>query len=339
MILLQLRKLLRVRLTMSNEELFLKNGQLVSEAVWRRRLDLLRAKVASLPDVPVDTLIEELEAALIAAMKKRLPASGERVGIFFSGGVDSTFIAFLCQELGALFTCYTAGYHDAELAVPADILAAREIASELTFDHVEKIYDTYAAKELFAALVALFGHPANNTADVDAQYLVTLGVAAVVYAAHGARQHNEHIFFSGLGSEEIFAGYERHAKVLADGGDVDAECWQGLYGMWQRDLLRDAKLATELGFTVATPLLDEDVIVAAMRLPASVKISTEYKKIILRQIAEKMGMPQQFAWRKKKAAQYGSKFDRALSVLAKEHGFQFKREYVASVIEQVLVAK
>ena len=59
------------------------------------------------------------------------------------------------------------------------------------------------------------------------------------------------------------------------------------------------------------------------------KINEVEKKIILREIAEEfLG---EFAWRKKKAAQYGSCFDKAIGKLAKQHGFEFKKDYLESL--------
>src|SRR3989338_2010006 len=129
----------------------------------------------------------------------------------------------------------------------------------------------------------------------------------------------------GLGSEEIFAGYERHDRAK----DINKECWQGLKQMWGRDLVRDFALAKSLGITVKTPFLDKELIKYAMMLPGSWKIVKDEKKVILREIAEEF--LDRFAWRKKKAAQYGSCFDKAIGKLAKKNGFQFKKDYLESL--------
>jgi len=67
----------------------------------------------------------------------------------------------------------------------------------------------------------------------------------------------------------------------------------------------------------------------AMKLPAEWKIIDGKKKVILREVAEEfLG---EFAWRKKKAAQYGSCFDKAISKLAKKNGFNLKKEWLDSL--------
>jgi len=134
-------------------------------------------------------------------------------------------------------------------------------------------------------------------------------------------------FFGGLGSEEIFAGYNRHDKSE----DINEECWKGLNQMWQRDLVRDCALANSTGVTVSTPFLDRDLILESMAIPGEEKIKGDVKKHILREIAEELGLPHEFAFRKKQAAQYGSKIDKAMQRLTKEKGFEYKRDYLKSL--------
>ena len=52
-----------------------------------------------------DKLKEELKGLYLSAVSKRAP--GQKAGLFFSGGVDSTMIALTLKRLGVDFTCYT----------------------------------------------------------------------------------------------------------------------------------------------------------------------------------------------------------------------------------------
>ena len=78
------------------------------------------------------------------------------------------------------------------------------------------------------------------------------------------------------------------------------------------------------------PFLDLALIDYSLKIPAKYKISKEHKKIILRMIADDLNIKKEFAWRPKKAAQYGSKFDRAIEKLAHKKGFKFKSDYLNS---------
>ena len=143
-----------------------------------------------------------------------------------------------------------------------------------------------------------------------------------------AKKGNIKHLFSGLGSEEVFAGYQRHK----DAENKQAECWKGLFSMYERDLLRDVAIAKNEKITFSTPFLDKELIGVAMKISDKLKIGDKNAKIILRETAEELGLPKEIAWRKKKAAQYGSKFDRAILRLARRNGFKYKKDYLNSLI-------
>ncbi|PIN81652.1 hypothetical protein COV11_01490 [Candidatus Woesearchaeota archaeon CG10_big_fil_rev_8_21_14_0_10_30_7] len=241
---------------------------------------------------------EEVKQALINAVKSRIPQ--EHFGIFFSGGVDSTLLAFICKQANADFTCYAVGLEDAP-----DIIESKKVAEIICLELKQKTFTLEEAHELFKRSAKIFEKPDT----------LNIGVGGVIIAATElAKEDNVTIFMGGLGSEEIFAGYQRHL----DAKDPHAECWNGLKNMWQRDFVRDVTIAKALGITVLCPFLDKDLIIKSMGIPADKKINKEFKKIILREIAEELGLPKEFAWRPKKAAQYGSYFDKALIKLAKK---------------------
>ena len=66
-----------------------------------------------------------------------------------------------------------------------------------------------------------------------------------------------------------------------------------------------------------------------MRVPGNLKIKNQYKKYILREMAIHIGISKEIAFRRKKAAQYGSGFDKIMKKIAREKDMKQKREYVA----------
>lgn len=287
---------------------------LVPEDVWKDVVENIQKQVKGQEDK------EKLKQAIIEAVKKRVP--DEPFGIFFSGGLDSSIIALICKQLNLKFTCYSAGFQHEKSEIPPDILYARKIAEELKLNYKEKIFNINEASKIIKQAVTMFPKPK----EFDINYFVTIAVASVIIAAKSIAK--EKIFFSGLGSEEIFAGYQRHAKVQ----DINAECWRGLKEMWSRDLYRDYSLGKELNIDLLVPFLDEKVIIEAMKFEGDKKINDEHKKIILREIAEELGLSKEYAWRKRQGAQYGSRFDSAIEKLAKMNGFKYKQEYIESLM-------
>lgn len=283
----------------------LESGVLPAKEEWEAHMRLLREQTTASTKAKV-------QKALESAVKERIPNC--KCGLFLSGGVDSSFIALLLKKFNADFTCYSVGLKDSP-----DIIAAKKAAELLNLKLVYKEFSTSEVEALIKRTAKMIPH-------ID---VITIGVGSVVVAAAElAKADGVNILFTGLGSEEIFAGYERHVNAK----DVNEECWNGLTNvMWARDFTRDAAIAAKMKFTVRVPFLDNEVIKSAMGIPGDQKIKSEDKKVILREIAESLGLPKEIAWRKKKAAQYGSGFDKALEQLAKQHKMQ-KSDYVKTLI-------
>ncbi|MFW6231151.1 MAG: diphthine--ammonia ligase, partial [Nanoarchaeota archaeon] len=258
---------------------------------------------------------KKTEKHLLQAIQKRLPDPGQKLGILFSGGIDSTILAHICKHLGREFVCYTAALEEDGMGEAQDLAAAQKAAEELGFDLKVKKLDLAATRKYLEKIIPL----------IEDTNVVKAGVALTLYAAcERAKEDGVTVILSGLGSEEIFAGYERHKKSH----DINKECLAGLRKIYERDLYRDDVLSMDNNIEMRLPFLDRDLVEHALTIPASLKLNDNENKIILRDIARKQGVPEAFAARKKKAAQYGSKFDRALQRLAKKEGFKTKSAFL-----------
>ncbi|TKJ17083.1 hypothetical protein CEE44_00930 [Candidatus Woesearchaeota archaeon B3_Woes] len=259
---------------------------------------------------------EILKKELFKTIENLVP--NKKFGVLFSGGVDSSFIALVCKQLKKDFICYVIGLDNSE-----DVLYAKKIAKELRLKLKVIHLSLNEAEKVIGKTTKLL-----NTSDVT-----KVGVGSVVYAAMGqAKKDNVHYLFSGLGSEEIFAGYQRHELAK----DIQKECWNGLSLMYDRDLERDFTLSNYFKIKLLTPFLEEKIITLAMNVPVKNKINKQNNKLILRQIADEIGLNKEIAFRKKRAAQYGSRVDRAILRLARKNNFKFKKDYLASFLKPSL---
>ncbi|MDP3919094.1 MAG: asparagine synthase-related protein, partial [Nanoarchaeota archaeon] len=252
-----------------------------------------------------EKIIPILSDLLINAVKKRL--SDKPIGIAFSGGVDSTLIAFLCDKLNQPFTLYSVGFEDSK-----DIISSEEVAKHFGWKRKVKILTIEDIEQLCKQVIKITGRT-----DV-----ITVGVGSVDIAV--LSMMDEDIIFTGLGSEEIFAGYERHRD------NIHEACWEGILKIYDRDLIRDLTIGKHYNKELRTPFLDKELIEYGMRIDPKLKVQ-EFKKQILRETAVHLGLPEKFAFRKKSAAQYGSKIDNAIAKLAKKKGL-LKNEYLATLI-------
>jgi len=295
-----------------------KEGKLIPENLWIKFVNSLENDFDEL-ETNKERAKREIAESIINAVKKRTTT---KFGILFSGGVDSSLIAFIAKKLKCNLTCYTVGLEGSD-----DIEWSQKVAKEYGFNFRYKILNINELENVVKDVVKLL-----NDSDI-----VKVSVGSVLYSAGRiALANGDNILFGGLGSEEIFAGYQRHEEAFQnnDFESLHKECWNGLRNMWKRDLVRDFAIAKALGLDLRTPFLDKELIKVAMHVHPMFKIDKNNKKIILREAAEFIGLKKEFAWRKKQAAQYGSNFVNGIEKLAKKNGFKLKKDYLQSLLKK-----
>ncbi len=250
---------------------------------------------------------KDLKKYIEKAVEKRTKGLKE-VALLFSGGVDSTLLYVLLSE-HVKVKAYTAGFPDSQ-----DVAFAKRASEEMGIDLVVEELDLKQVEGELPYLVK----------QLETTNVMKIGVAFPFYiASKKAREDGIKVIFSGLGTEELFAGYERHIEAYKQGGweGLNQAMWDGLETMWDRDLYRDDLATMANSVELRLPFLDLDVVKEAMSLHPSLKLG-EMKKQVLRQIAKEEGVPDFIVNRPKKAAQYGSGVDKAIRKLAKRRGMK-----------------
>jgi diphthine-ammonia ligase len=247
-------------------------------------------------------ITRKTENILLEAIKKRIPKN-RKIGLLFSGGIDSAFIALTLKKLNVDFTCYFSSMKEEGLLDSKDKPWAQKIAEEL--DLKLKLV------EINMAQVPNYLHKVIKI--IEENNVTKTSVALTMYlAAEQAKKDGIQILFSGIGSEDIFAGYRRHKH----GDKINEECLAGLRKIYERDLYRDDAIMMSQTIELRAPYLDLALIKYSLTIPEELKIGNLGDKLLLRKIALKNGLKEEYAFRKKVAAQYGSNFDKAIHKLA-----------------------
>ncbi|MBI2670485.1 asparagine synthase [Candidatus Woesearchaeota archaeon] len=290
---------------------------LIEEKEWLNKISILENRYEEknfITDIDhAKTLVQE---SLFNAIYLR---AQNNFGILFSGGLDSSLIALICKKhLNKEFNCYAIGLEDS-----SDIEYAKEVASSLKLNLKTKILSLNDVESYLKKCIDLL-----NTKDV-----IRLEIAIVIYAGlEFAIQDNCLNIFTGAGSEEIFAGYDRHIEFYKQGLEkLHTESWNGLKSCYSRDLTRDYLLAKKFNVGLLLPFLDETLIKNVMNIHPKLKTDGKEKKIILRELAIDLGLPKDIAYRKRTAAQYGSRISNAILKLTKQNGFKLKQDYINSL--------
>ncbi len=152
-----------------------------------------RAATAAAGELP--ELVVEARQHLRAAVTSRMVADVP-VGVFLSGGVDSTLLAALAAEGSReRIQTFTVGY---DVGAVSELEAARDTAARLGSEHHELVLSTADVAERVPAVLARLDQPLAD------QALVPL------HAVAGLAREHVTVALGGEGADELFAGYPRY---------------------------------------------------------------------------------------------------------------------------------
>ena len=139
-------------------------------------------------------------ARTVAESVRRQMVSDVPLGAFLSGGVDSSAIVAEMSGAAGSVSTYTVGFSSADLAhdiAPDDVRYSREMAQRFSIDYHERILEADVAD----LLPKLIWHMDEPVAD---------GAAITTYLICSAAREQLTVILSGMGGDELFAGYPRH---------------------------------------------------------------------------------------------------------------------------------
>jgi asparagine synthase (glutamine-hydrolysing) len=275
----------------------------------------------------MDSAVNAYEKALLASMKKRTQ-DFDRVGIIFSGGIDSVIIAWLAKKMVREVICYTGGIQGS-----SDIAFARMIAkrlnlklrvNELTQDEVEQMIPEVI----------------NTIEDTNAgQVEVAVPVYAAVKLAH---EDGINVMFSGQAADELFGGYSWYTKVVEKEGyeKLRDHMTEDMLLLYRETLEREDKITMAHSIEMREPFLDLKVIALSMHIDMKLNVrgaNDDFGKHVHRKLAQKLGIPRNIAYRIKEAAQHGSGMHDVFDAIATKHGFDestISKQYLDALLSR-----
>lgn len=152
-----------------------------------------------------EALADELEALMVDAFKLRMIADVP-VGVFLSGGVDSSVVAALLQKHGGQqIKTYTIGFDVPEFD---ESPYAAEVARHLGTEHHSRILRVDDAKDLLPRWGELYDEPFGDESGIP-----TLLVSQVA-------SEQVKVVLSADGGDELFSGYNAYRTTLDQWGRV-----------------------------------------------------------------------------------------------------------------------
>ena len=226
---------------------------------------------------------DKLENYLLKSMDRRISDDNSSLGVWLSGGLDSSLVAALLREFSNKVYTYSVGYEGSP-----DLLAARAVSNHLGTRHTEYKLDT---EELFSIIPKAIYHLESFDAPLVRSTLGNMIVSKISASSD--------IVFSGEGGDELFAGYNYFLE-LDSSRVIQEELVKAINSLHNTALQRVDRTANAYSVNVKLPMLDENLLNYVLRIPPINKVPKDKTtgKYILRKVASKY-LPDDIAWRDK----------------------------------------
>jgi len=237
-------------------------------------------------------LLKNLRYAIMKMVK------GKDVGVLFSGGLDSSILIKILDDLGTEPELLCVG-----LPMSKDVLRAKRVAELLGLHINIRELDEEEIKEALPRIIQI----------IERRTPLDVSISTPLYfALEVAKERKLSRILVGQGADEIFAGYKRYERIVEKGGYklLRDELLKDFSQLHERNLERDYNVYLANSVEPVYPYLDTAVVKCAFRIPIEEKLKREVtgysRKHILRVAAKLLGMPEEVVNAPKLAIQYGS---------------------------------
>jgi len=265
----------------------------------------------------METAAQQLKQILFQSTKERI-SNVKEVAVAFSGGIDSSIVAFLTKLCHVdVHLVYVALERQKETAF------AQRAATALGIPLHIFTYSINDVKEILPKVLWLIEDPNPVNASI---------ATPIFWVAEQSAKLGFNILIAGQGGDELFGGYHRYLEDYARHGltGLQGKLYQDVVSLHESNLERDNKVCSFHNVELRMPFIDWEVIQLALSLPVDFKIASPkdtLRKKILRWTAKKLGIPKIITEKTKKAIQYTTGVNQAMRKLAKKEGLTL-RKYV-----------
>lgn len=234
------------------------------------------------------------------------------VALLFSGGIDSSILAYKLNQLGIEFQAILVA-HQKEV----DYKNAIEVSSILGIDlHIIQLTMENYEQSLIDII---------KTIDNTDEKQVNISAPFFMAAKYMAR-NNLNVAVLGQGADELFCGYQRHVTFLCEQPDeFERFHIEDLKESVPKNFNRDKAIFSNEGITTYLPYLEPSLVELTLSVPKEILINVKpeppIKKNFLRLYADMLKLDVKIIQKKKVAIQFGSGSYKYLRKIALKHGF------------------
>ncbi len=288
-----------------------------------------RAKIFECPkpkQITMQTAIKKLQNLLEHSVQERVLGLKE-VAVAFSGGLDSSIIAFLAKKSKA-----NVHLIHVSLESQTETETAKLAAEELELPIHVYLFKEGNLEGIVPKIVELIEEPDPIK--------TSIGIP-MYWAAEKTAEMGLKVLLAGQGADELFGGYKRYVDKYLTYGIAKTEkiIFDDIAELHKTNLERDFKICNFHGVELRLPFATYKITKFAKGLPLELKIErrqNSLRKLVLRQTAENLGLSQFVAQKPKRAIQYATGTDKTLKKLAKKQETSLK-EYLKKIFGRIRI--
>jgi len=265
--------------------------------------------------ISMDRATEQLHSLLAESTCERVQ-SLDKVAVAFSGGLDSSVIAFFTKNCDVkTYLIYVGMENNLETS------NVEQIARFLGLPLQMKTFTENDVEKVLSKVLWLVEEP-----DV-----LKVSVAIPFYwTAEIAHKMGLNVLLAGQGGDELFGGYYRYLREYAQSGvkGLEDALYHDVVLSYKVNFERDNKVCMFHNVELRLPFVDYDLTLFALGLPVNLKIESKkdmLRKKVLREVAKRIGLPPAVYNMRKKAIQYSTGVNKALQNIAKRKGLSLRR--------------
>ena len=263
------------------------------------------------------TAARKLQTLLEDSVKKRTSDLKE-VAVAFSGGLDSGIIAHLAKKSNiAVHLVHVSLRNQPETE------HAKKAAEELKLPISIHIYEEEDLEKVIPKVLWQIEEPDPIK--------TSIGVP-LYWTAENATRKGFKVLLAGQGADEMFGGYKRYVDEYFQHGDAAAQrrMFEDTAGIHESNIERDFKICNFHNIELRLPFATYKIAKFAISLPIKLKLERSQntlRKLVLRNAAKNLGIPENIAEKPKKAIQYTTGINRALEKICRKKKIAIK-EYL-----------
>lgn len=273
--------------------------------------------------ISIDDAAKQLQTLLEEAIQRRVQGLKE-IAVAFSGGLDSSVVAFLASKCGVKVNLLHVSLEN-QVETEEAIIAADELNLPLVVD----LFKDSDVETTLPKVVELIEEPDPIKASIGLPFY---------WAAEKAAEAGFKVMLAGQGADELFGGYQRYVNQCCKEGSEKARktMFNDVVKIHESNLERDLKITGFHNVELRLPFASFDLAEFALSLPLECKIENKVntlRKLALRKMALDAGVPPSIAQKPKKAVQYSTGINDAIKRIAKSHE-KTVNEYINELFQQ-----